>query len=76
MTAQKTRPTTSQDATNLLQRLEATMQRRWFALVQAEDRCQSTSVLERLFASYMSALESYVAASRAAYPPMKRQHVA
>ena len=76
MSAQKLRTATIQDAATVLQRMEATMQRRWFALVQAEDRAQPTLVLERLFASYMKALESYVAARHAANSAIKRQHVA
>ena len=76
MSTRKMRTATTPDAATVLQRLEATMQQRWFALVQAEDEYQPTAMLERLFASYMNALESYVAASHAAYPAITRQHVA
>lgn len=41
--------------------LEAEMQRRWHDLAMAEDRGLSSHVLERMFAKYMVALETFIA---------------
>ncbi len=68
--------TTRTDVGPDVERLEAAMQQRWYALALAEQRGQSAHVLERLFAAYMKALEAYVAAKRRQTAPAKQARVA
>ncbi len=49
-----------------LNRAEQRMQRRWFDLAMAEQRGQPTSVLERMYDTYLRALDEYVALQRRA----------
>jgi hypothetical protein len=43
---------------------EQRMQRRWFDLAMAEQRGQPMSVLERMYDTYLRALDEYVALQR------------
>jgi hypothetical protein len=43
---------------------EQRMQRRWFDLAMAEQRGQPVSVLERMYDTYLRALDEYVALQR------------
>ena len=43
---------------------EQRMQRRWFDLAMAEQRGQSAPVLERMYDTYLRALDEYVALQR------------
>jgi hypothetical protein len=47
-----------------LNRAEQRMQRRWFDLAMAEQRGQSAPVLERMYDTYLRALDEYVALQR------------
>ena len=47
-----------------LNRAEQHMQRRWFDLAMAEQRGQPTPVLERMYDTYLRALDEYVALQR------------
>jgi hypothetical protein len=47
-----------------LNRAEQRMQRRWFDLAMAEQRGQSMPVLERMYDTYLRALDEYVALQR------------
>jgi hypothetical protein len=47
-----------------LNRAEQRMQRRWFDLATAEQRGQPMPVLERMYDTYMRALDEYVALQR------------
>jgi hypothetical protein len=47
-----------------LNRAEQRMQRRWFDLAMAEQRGQPMPVLERMYDTYMRALDEYVALQR------------
>jgi hypothetical protein len=49
-----------------LNRAEQRMQRRWFDLAMAEQRGQPMSVLERMYDTYLRALDEYVALQRRA----------
>jgi hypothetical protein len=47
-----------------LDRAEQRMQRRWFDLAMAEQRGQPMPVLERMYDTYLRALDEYVAMQR------------
>lgn len=47
-----------------LHRAEQRMQRRWFDLAMAEQRGQPMSILERMYDTYLRALDEYVALQR------------
>jgi len=47
-----------------LQRAEQRMQRRWFDLAMAEQRGQPMPILERMYDTYLRALDEYVALQR------------
>ena len=47
-----------------LNRAEQHMQRRWFDLAMAEQRGQPMPVLERMYETYLRALDEYVALQR------------
>jgi len=47
-----------------LNRAEQRMQRRWFDLAMAEQRGQPMPVLERMYDTYLRALDEYVALQR------------
>ena len=47
-----------------LDRAEQRMQRRWFDLAMAEQRGQPIPVLERMYDTYLRALDEYVAMQR------------
>ena len=47
-----------------LHRAEQRMQRRWFDLAMAEQRGQPMSVLERMYDTYLRALDEYVTLQR------------
>lgn len=47
-----------------LQSAEQRMQRRWFDLAMAEQRGQPMPVLERMYDTYLRALDEYVALRR------------
>jgi hypothetical protein len=48
-----------------LQRLERRLEQRWRDLTMAEQRGQSTSVLERMYTAYLRDLDAYVRTQRA-----------
>jgi len=47
-----------------LSRAEQRMQRRWFDLAMAEQRGQPMPILERMYDTYLRALDEYVALQR------------
>jgi hypothetical protein len=57
------RSTSSTFATEL-HHAEQRMQRRWFDLAMAEQRGEPMSVLERMYDTYLRALDEYVALQR------------
>jgi len=42
-----------------LERAERRMQRKWFDLAMAEERCQPAHVLERMYQQYLAAMDEY-----------------
>jgi hypothetical protein len=59
------RPTSARSTFSAeLNRAEQRMQRRWFDLAMAEQRGQPMPVLERMYDTYLRALDEYVALQR------------
>ncbi len=48
-----------------LERLERRMERRWYDLAMAEQRGQPPHALERMYQTYLRAMDEFVAYSRA-----------
>lgn len=48
-----------------LERLERRMERRWYDLAMAEQRGQPPHALERMYQTYLCAMDEFVAYSRA-----------
>ena len=59
-----------------LKSAEQRMQRRWFDLAMAEQRGQPMPVLERMYDTYMRALDEYVALHRRASARTSRVRLA
>lgn len=47
-----------------LEQLEKRMERRWYDLAMAEQRGQPTRVLEKMYETYLRALDAYIAYQR------------
>ena len=51
-------------STSELERLERRMERKWYDLAMAEQRGQPMPILERMYDTYLRALDEYVALQR------------